>query len=170
MVVDPFAEVRSALEELGEGPLDGVAWEEVGRHVVDLDRALLLKDEVAFRASALLLNQALFEARVRSKFGPHRERRAGLVEAPTKNTPALPIVGAVCAAILIAAGFALGGGAVLLGTTAFAVFIFVVAMSGSRLAHDRGSTGEMEEAVSIPSPRPQATRADIERLINHLKG
>ena len=62
--------------------------------------------------------------------------RAAVVTA-TKQTSALPAVGAVCGVLLCGLGYLIGGGLVLVATAAFGLFIFGVAVAGTRTNAER---------------------------------
>jgi hypothetical protein len=87
------------------------------------------------RAALDPVSQATFEGKVRGRLAA-ADKPAALVVA-TKPTSILPVVGAVSAALLIGIGYLLGGGGVALLTSLFALFIFGVALAGTRTTKDR---------------------------------
>lgn len=109
------------------------------------------------------VSQVLFEARVQRRF---QGGRASSSLPPTKQTSALPWVGLVCGALLLAVGGALGGGPVLIGVAALGVFVFGIAMAGSRVTHSRGPTA-VTSSDEPPVPMPQSVAAAVDRLRPH---
>lgn len=153
------AEVADALDHLGSALLSTESWAALSDHVAELDRALATRDEVAVRAALVPVSRAVFEAKVRSRLGSHRAGASIVV--PTKKTPALPAVGAVCATILVLLGWQLGGGLVALATGLLALLVLVVALAGThtnaeRSAARRARSAEPDER--IPAPADVASR------------
>jgi hypothetical protein len=89
-----------------------------------------------------------FTNQVRSRLGG--SRRPAPVVAPTKQSPALPLAGLVCGAALLVLGWLLGGGIVLLGTAALAIFVVGIAVAGTTSVADR-------RRPSSPGPSPDLT-------------
>ena len=106
------------------------------------------------------ISQVVFEARVHRRF--HGGRAASTLP-PTKRTSALPWVGLVCGALLLAVGGALGGGPVLVGVALLGLFVFGIAMAGSRVTHARA--GERTTEPTEPAvPMPPSTAAVVDAL------
>jgi hypothetical protein len=101
------------------------------------------------------LSVAGFQAQVQTRLGG--PRRAAPAVAPTKRTPVLPMVGAVCAIGIGALGWAIGGGIVAAGTTLFALFVLGVALAGTHTAMDRRadhhSRTRPDDDTRPPSPQ-----------------
>ena len=106
------------------------------------------------------LAQVVFEARVHRRFHGGRARST---LPPTRRTSALPWVGLVCGGLLLAVGGALGGGPVLVGVALLGLFVFAVAMAGSRVTHSRPAA-RGAPAAEAPVPPPDAVREEIDRL------
>lgn len=163
---DTTDEARRALEDLAAARLPAPTWAALPAQLEQLGAALDARNEEASRAALVPVSRAVFEAKVRSRLGQHRPRAAAVI--PTKRTPALPAVGAVCGAVLLALGWQLGGGLVLAATAALALFIVGVAVAGmqsnaDRAAGRRGRTAEPDTRVAAPEP----IRAVIEDLLRH---
>lgn len=104
--------------------------------------------------------QIVFEAKVRQKF--HAGRSSSTL-APTKQTSALPWVGAICGLMLLVVGALLGGGAILVVIVVLSLGVMGVAVAGSRVAHrrlDARRDDDVEETVPVPA----AVRDIVERL------
>ena len=147
-------EVRAALDELAAAHLPPRAWSNLVGHLRHLGDALAADDEVAVRSALVPVSRAVFEAKVRSRLGSSRGT-AGIV-VPTKQTPALPVVGAICAAILIALGWQLGGGIVAAATAMLGLLVLVVALAGTRTnaehaAARQARTAEPDDRIPVPS-------------------
>ena len=106
--------------------------------------------------SKVPISQATFEGKVRGRLAG-ADKPAAMVVA-TKPTSALPFVGAVSAAILILIGYLLGGWVVAAATGVFALFIFGVALAGTRTTKDRlehrrskGLAPTMEPTEPVPT-------------------
>lgn len=148
----PDAEVHRVLRDLRRARLASTAWPAVAGDLGRLSSALEHGDGQAVQRALLPLTQAAFEGKVRGRLAA-ADRRAAVVTA-TKPTPSLPIVGAVCGVVILVLGYLIGGGLVLAGTALFALFIFGVAVAGSRTNVDRleerrarrlSPTGELTE-------------------------
>lgn len=109
------------------------------------------------------LTQVVFEARVQRRF---QGGRASSTLPPTKQTSALPWVGLVCAAVLLAVGGALGGGPVLAGVAVLGLLVVVVAMAGSRVTHARPRT-RSGAPTEPPVPLPEPVRRRLAELRGH---
>lgn len=139
------SEVRSLLDDLAAMQLTAREWAEVETGL----RLLAPEDPDQTR-----LSQIVFEARVQQRF--HAGRAASTLP-PTKQTSALPWVGAACGLLLLAVGGLLGGGVVLVAVAALSVGVFAVAFAGSRVAHRRAETPvEVEPAIPMPPPVQEA--------------
>jgi hypothetical protein len=128
-------EVRRTFTDLRHAQLAATAWPVVAGDLARLAVAVERGDADLVRASLLPISQASFEGKVRGRLAG-ADKPAAMVVA-TKPTSALPAVGAGSAAILILIGFLLGGWVVALGTSLFALFIFGVALAGTRTTKDR---------------------------------
>lgn len=128
-------EARHTLGELRRAQLAATAWPAVAGDLGALAAAVERGDTDATTAALLPLSRATFEGKVRGRLAA-ADRPAAMVVA-TKPTSALPAVGAVSAALLIGIGYLLGGWPVAVITTVFALFIFVVALAGTRTTTDR---------------------------------
>jgi hypothetical protein len=76
----------------------------------------------------------------------------------TKQTSALPLVGAVCGGLLIILGYLLGGWLVAAGTAVFALFIFGVALAGTRTNLDRTQARQARGLAPSAEPTEPAPR------------
>jgi hypothetical protein len=146
-------EVRAALDGLAAAQLPPATWESLRGPIDHLRAALAADDETAVRAALVPVSRAVFEAKVRSRLGAPRSG-AGIV-VPTKNTPALPVVGAICAILLIALGWLLGGGVVAAATAALGLLVLVVALAGTRTnaehtAARHARNAEPDDRVTAP--------------------
>ena len=147
---DRAAELRRLLDDLVVMELPPGEWASVEAE---------LRDVAADAPNAVeRVSQVVFEARVQRRF--HGGRAASTLP-PTKQTSALPWVGLVCGALLLAVGGALGGGPVLVGVALLGVFVFGIAMAGSRVAHSRLPARPEAER---PVPAPPAVAALIDDL------
>lgn len=162
MTSDHLAETRRVLEELDGKRFDPVGWSEIEAAAQQLEQALQNDEVVAIKASTTLLSQALFEAKVRGKFTRDLRGRASAPKiAPTKRTSVLPIVGVVCGLPILAIGWMLGGGLVLAFAVAFELFILVIALAGSRLAHQPDG---VDDGAEPPTAPPDAVAERLRRL------
>lgn len=144
-----MSDVESLLDDLAAMSLATQEWAAIDAQLATLDPADPDEDELA---------QVVFEARVQQRF---HAGRASSTLPPTKQTSALPWVGAVCGLLLLVVGGLLGGGAVLVGVALLGLGVFAVAFAGSRVAHRRAeTTEEVEPAV----PMPEAVRSTVDRL------
>jgi hypothetical protein len=165
-VPDDLAEaVRRTLTDLRRIQLAATAWPAVAGDLARLQATISRADEPAARQALLPLSQAAFEGKVRGRLAG-ADRRAAFVTA-TKPTSSLPLVGAVSGAILLVLGYLLGGGVGLGLTAAFAVFIFGVAVAGTRTNADR--TEERRARRVAPTQEateraPVAVLAAIKRI------
>jgi hypothetical protein len=132
---DLARELRQVLADLRVGHLAATAWPVIAGDLARLARAVEHGDADAVRRALVPISQATFEGKVRGRLAG--ANRAAAYVAATKQTSALPLVGAVSGAILIAVGFLLGGWVVAAGTAAFALFIFAVAYAGTHTNRER---------------------------------
>ena len=154
---DLRAEVQRTLVDVRRVRLAATAWPAVAGDLGHLAVAVERRDEAAVRSTLVPVHQAAFEGKVRGRLAA-ADKPAAIVVA-TKQTGALPIVGAVCGGLLVLLGYLLGGWLVAAGTAVFALFIFGVALAGTRTNVDRtqarraarglAPTGEPTE----PAPR-----------------
>jgi hypothetical protein len=128
-------EVRQTLADLRVAHLAATAWPVVAGDLARLAKALEHDHVDAVRRALVPISQATFEGKVRGRLAG-ANRAAAYVNA-TKPTSALPLVGAVSGAILIAVGYLLGGWLVAAGTALFALFIFGVAYAGTHTNRER---------------------------------
>jgi hypothetical protein len=149
-------EVRRTLTDLRQAQLAATAWPVVAGDLARLAAAVERGDADLVRASLVPISQATFEGKVRGRLAG-ADKPAAMVVA-TKPTSALPLVGAVSAAILILIGYLLGGWVVAAATGVFALFIFGVALAGTRTTKDRlehrrskGLAPTMEPTEPVPT-------------------
>lgn len=147
-------EARQTLADLRVAHLAATAWPVVAGDLARLAHAVEHGDVDAVHKAVVPLAQATFEGKVRGRLAG--ANRAAAYVTATKQTSALPLVGAASGITLIAVGYLLGGWGVALGTTAFALFIFGVAFAGTHTNLDRverrrsqglAPTGERTEPV-----------------------
>ncbi|MDQ2649936.1 MAG: hypothetical protein M3Z03_10305 [Actinomycetota bacterium] len=143
--------LRRMLGDLRRIELAAEAWPSVAGDLATLEATIARGDEVALRRALLPLTQAAFEGKVRGRLAG-ADRRAAFVTA-TKPTSSLPVVGAVCGAILLVLGYLLGGAIGLTVTFLFAVFIFGIAVAGTRTNAERTE----ERRARRVSPNREAT-------------
>jgi dienelactone hydrolase len=158
-------EVRGALRDLRIAELAETAWPAVFGDLGRLGAAVEREDEDSIHRALVPLARIAFEGKVRSRLAA-ADRRAAVVTA-TKRTSSLPVVGAVCGVLIMSLGYALGGGLVLLATALFALFIFGVAVAGTRTNAER--TEDRRARRSSPTrvalwPAPAAVREAIDQL------
>jgi len=146
---DLRAEVRRTLTDLRATRLAATAWPAVAGDLARLAAGVDREDEAMVAAALIPLSQATFEGKVRGRLAA-ADKPAAVVVA-TKPTPALPIVGAVSAIVLVTIGYLLGGWVVAALTGAFALFILAVALAGTRTTRDRL---EQRRRALAPSAEP----------------
>ena len=153
---DLARELRQVLADLRVGHLAATAWPVIAGDLARLARAVEQGDVDMVRRALVPISQATFEGKVRGRLAG--ANRAAAYVAATKQTSALPLVGAVSGAILIAVGFLLGGWMVAAGTAVFAVFIFGVAYAGTytnqerlQRTHAQALSPTMERTEPVPS-------------------
>ncbi|MFZ6004755.1 MAG: hypothetical protein ACOYXM_12590 [Actinomycetota bacterium] len=163
-------EARQTLADLRVAHLAATAWPVIAGDLARLAQAVERSDVDAVHRALVPLAQATFEGKVRGRLAG--ANRAAAYVSATKQTSALPLVGAVSGAILVGVGYLLGGWVVALGAAAFALFIFGVAYAGSHTNSDRverrhaqslAPTGERTEPV------PRVVAEAIERIEGSLR-
>jgi hypothetical protein len=150
-------EIRRTLTDLQQAQLAATAWPVVAGDLARLAVAVERGDADLVRASLVPISQATFEGKVRGRLAG-ADKPAAMVVA-TKQTSALPVVGAASAALLILIGYQLGGWVVAAATGVLALFIFGVALAGTRTAKDRvdhrrrskGLAPTMEPTEPVPT-------------------
>lgn len=148
---DLVQEVRRSLSDVHTARLAATAWPAVAGDLGALAAAIDRGDEAAVRAALIPVSQAVFEGKVRGRLAG-ADKPAAMVVA-TKPTSALPAVGAICGLLLIGLGYALGGWVVAGGTAVFALFIFGVALAGTRTNLDRTQARRQARGLA-PSAEP----------------
>jgi hypothetical protein len=149
-------EVHRILDDLRQAQLAATAWPVVAGDLARLAVAVERGDAELVQASLVPISQATFEGKVRGRLAG-ADKPAALVVA-TKPTSALPFVGAISAAILVLIGYLLGGWLMAAATSVFALFIFGVALAGTRTTKDRlehrrskGLAPTMEPTEPVPT-------------------
>ncbi|MBK5222976.1 MAG: hypothetical protein JJE52_08890 [Acidimicrobiia bacterium] len=166
LTADTRAEAHTTLDDLVGAMLPPSTWDRLPGQLRDLGRAFDAGDEHAVRAALVPLSRAVFEAKVRTRLG---QRRPGAnVVIPTKKTPALPAVGAVCGGLLMLLGWQLGGGLMLAATAGLALLVLGVAVAGTHTNAERAtarqaSRGGDDEPERAPAP------AVVRELIDNLR-
>lgn len=158
-------DVGRSLSDLRQARLAVTAWPDVAGDLARLTVAVERGDNDLARASLVSISHATFEGKVRGRLAG-AGRPAAMVVA-TKQTSALPLVGAMSAFLLIAIGYLLGGWLVAAGTTVFAAFIFLVALAGTRTAADRlegRRRPSPSKTVGPPEPPPASVLEAITRI------
>jgi len=164
---DTRHEVQAALDDLVGAALPAATWDRLPGQLRDLGRALDAGDEHATRAALVPLSRAVFEAKVRTRLGA---RRPGAnVVIPTKKTPALPAVGAVCGGVLMLLGWQLGGGLMLAATAALALLVLGVAVAGTQANADRASERQARRSSGDEPDDRVAAPGDVRQLIDALR-
>lgn len=164
-------EVRGTLRDLRSARLAATTWPAVAGHLGRLAAAVDRDDHEGVQRALLPVAQVAFEGKVRGRLAS-ADRRAAVVTA-TKPTSSLPVVGAVCGALICLIGFALGGGLVLAATAAFGLFIFGVALAGTRTnaerTEDRIARRASPTRVAL-EPAPSAVLAAAAQVEHALGG
>ena len=127
--------VRSTLRDLRTAHLPHTTWPSMAGELARLAAGVERGDETVVHRALIPLSRTAYEGKVRSRLAG-ADRRAAMVTA-TKPTSSLPVVGAVCGAIVMVLGYLLGGLPVLIGTAVFALFIFGIAVAGTRTNAER---------------------------------
>jgi hypothetical protein len=163
--------VGRTLADLRRIQLAATAWPAVAGDLARLEATISRGNEPAARAALLPLSQAAFEGKVRGRLAG-ADRRAAFVTA-SKPTSSLPIVGAVSGAILLVLGYLLGGGVGLALTAAFALFIFGVAVAGTRTNAERTEERRARRVAptqEVTERAPVAVLAAIQQIETELRG
>ena len=164
---DLVAEVRRSLHDVHTARLAATAWPAVAGDLGALAAAVDRRDEAAVRSALVPVSQAVFEGKVRGRLAG-ADKRAAMVVA-TKPTSALPVVGAVCGGSLIVLGYLLGGWLVAAGTGVFALFIFGVALAGTRTNLDRTAARQARGLAPSAEPTEPAPRL-VDELVRGMEG
>jgi len=162
-------EVRQTLADLRVGQLAATAWPVVAGDLARLDSALDHGDVASVRAALVPIAQATFEGKVRGRLAG--ANRAAAYVTATKQTSALPAVGAVSAALLIVVGYLLGSWPVAAGTAVFSLFIFGVAYAGShsnRERLERRQAQAFSPTKERTEPAPRVVAEAIENINQRL--
>ena len=153
---DLSRELRQTLADLRVAHLAATAWPVIAGDLARLARAVETGDVESVHRALVPISQATFEGKVRGRLAG--ANRAAAYVAATKPTSALPLVGVISGAILIAVGFLLGGWMVAAGTAVFALFIFGVAYAGTHTnrerierRHAQALAPTMERTEPVPS-------------------
>jgi hypothetical protein len=166
---DLVREVRQTLADLRVTHLAATAWPVVAGDLGRLASAVQRGDDEAVRKALVPVAQATFEGKVRGRLAG--ANRAAAYVASTKQTSALPVVGAVSAVILIGVGYLIGGVPIAVLTAAFAAFIAAVAYAGS---HSNRARVERRQALALAptkertEPVPLVVRDAIARIEEQL--
>jgi hypothetical protein len=161
---DLALEVRRTLTDLRAAKLASTAWPAVAGDLGKLASAVDHGDDAAVRCSLLPVSQAAFEGKVRGRLAAAGGSAAVVVA--TKQTSALPLVGAGSAALLVLVGYALGGWLVAGGTALLGLFIFGVALAGSRTNRDRiARRASLAPSAEHTEPAPRM----VAEAINHIE-
>lgn len=156
-------EASGNLRGLTLPPLD---WTEV-THVLDRARhALAEGDDNSVEQASVALSNAVFRATVQVALGDGRQQAPAV--APTKQTPALPLIGVACGLLLLGLGFALGGGVVLAGTATLALFVVGVAVAGTTSVNQRRSRSHTSEAGTPSMGAPPSVIDALDDLLELL--
>jgi hypothetical protein len=158
-------EVAHTLDDLRLVRLPAAAWTDVRADLEQLGAAVTTGDEAGAHEALLSVSRAAFEGQVHGRLGG-TGRASGVVVA-TKKTSALPIVGAVCGVFLLGLAWMLGGGLVLAGTAVLAVFVFGVAVAGTRTNAAR--TEQRRTAATPPGDATERAPADVQLAIERLR-
>lgn len=166
---DLVREVCQTLGDLRVTHLAATAWPVVAGDLGRLASAVERGDEEAVRTALVPVAQATFEGKVRGRLAG--AGRAAAYVATTKQTSALPVVGAGSAVVLIGVGYLIGGVPIAALTALFAVFIAAVAYAGS---HSNRARRERRQALALAptkertEPVPLVVREAIARIEGQL--
>lgn len=166
---ETLRETRQILADLRVAHLAATAWPVVAGDLARLDSSLDRGDVDAVHAALVPISQATFEGKVRGRLAG--ANRAAAYVAATKQTSALPVVGAVSAALLMLVGYLLGGRPVAAGTAVFSLFIFAVAYAGSHSNRDRlerRNAQAFSPTKERTEPAPRVVLQAIERIGRRL--
>jgi hypothetical protein len=123
-------QVRTSLRDLRATQLSATAWPMVAGELARLAAAVDRADPAAVSHALAPVAQTSYEGKIRRRLAGAGSRAA--VVTATKPTSSLPVVGAVCGALICGLGYLLGGGLVLAGSALFGLFIFGIALAGTR--------------------------------------
>jgi len=163
---DLVESTRHTVRSLVGARLEPARWDEVAHDLHRLETVVRAGDAVAMVPVADQIARAGFEGAVRRRLGPRRGSAPAVI--PTKRSSALPLVGLLCAALIMGLGWAIGGGVVLVATGAFALFILVVALTGTRSAaarsrrarrHGAGDDDAVEASAAVLQGIAEVERA-----------
>lgn len=157
----PRGELVDAAERLRWVELTAAEWEEIGSAVEQAITDLASDRTDRLEPVVTKLTNTAFRAQVRDRLGSTHDAPAVV---PTKPSRALPGIGLVCAAMLMALGWALGGMVVLIGTAGFALFIFAVAIAGTRSVANRRAGATPLTSREPVAPVPPPIRDALSRL------
>lgn len=163
--LDLAREVRQTLKDLRMARLAATAWPVVAGDLGRLCSAVEQSDDELVRKALVPISQATFEGKVRGRLAG-ANRAAGYVAA-TKQTTALPAVGAFSAILLMVVGYLIGGWLVAAGTAVLSLFIFGVAYAGSRSNLERIQRRERETmapTMERTEPVPSVVAEAITRI------
>lgn len=146
---DLATEVRRTLTDLRSVKLAATAWPAVAGDLGKLASAVDHGDEAAVRNTLVPVSQAAFEGKVRGRLAAAGGHAAVVIG--TKQTSALPFVGAASAALLVLVAWSLGGWLLAAGTALLGLFILAVALAGTRTNRDRAA---QRRANLAPSAEP----------------
>jgi len=158
-------EARQTLADLQVAQLAATAWPVVAGDLARLASAVDRGDADAVRAALVPISHATFEGKVRGRLAG--ANRAAAYVATTKQTSALPAVGAISAAVLMLVGYLLGGWVVAAGTAVLSLFIFAVAYAGShsnRARVERRQAQAFSPTKERTEPAPTVVVAAIEHI------
>jgi len=164
-------EVRQTLDDLGRAQLAATAWPAVAGDLARLATAVERGDAGLVRTALVPVAQATFEGKVRGRLAG-AGRSAPLV-APTKQTSALPYVGAASAVLLLVIGYLLGGWPVAAVTAVLALGILAVALAGTRTSNDRRAQRRAQglaPSMEPTEPAPIVVTDAIARIEAHVDG
>ncbi len=158
-------ELTRTLADLSTVRLTVAAWATVRADLERLEAAVHSGRDDDVRDALLPVSRAAFEGKVHRRLGGAGGRSA--VVAATKKTSALPVVGALCGVFLLGLAWLLGGGLVLAGTAVLAVFVFGVAVAGTRTNADRT---EQRRAAVAPAEEPtEPAPSDVQHVIERVR-
>ena len=166
---DLAREVRQTLKDLQVAHLAGTAWPVVAGDLGRLARALDGGSVDGVRSALVPIAQATFEGKVRGRLAG--ANRAAAYVAVTKQTSALPAVGALSAVVIVVVGYLLGGWLVAAGSAAFAGMIAAIAYAGSRsnLARlERRHAQAFAPTKERTEPVPRVVAEAIDRIESQL--
>ncbi|MEX2293313.1 MAG: CATRA system-associated protein [Acidimicrobiales bacterium] len=166
---DVEREARQILGDLRIAHLAATAWPVVAGDLARLASAFDHGDVDAVRAALVPISQATFEGKVRGRLAG--ANRAAAYVTATKQTSALPAVGAASAALLMLVGYMLGGWPVAAVTAVFSLFIFSVAYAGShgnRERLERRHAQAFSPTKERTEPAPSVVAEAIENINQRL--